>query len=35
MIDEAGVRATEDQRTVGRTRKITTKKSANPAAKAA
>ena len=36
MIDEASVRATEDQRTVGRTRKITTKTGAgNPAAKAA
>jgi len=39
MIDEASVRATEDQRTVGRTRKITPKKASSseskPAAKAA
>ena len=35
MIDEATVRAPEDQRTVGRTRKVTTKKAPKQAAKAA
>lgn len=35
MIDEATVRATEDQRTVGRTRKVTTSKPAKTTAKAA
>jgi hypothetical protein len=35
MIDEATVRAPEDQRTVGRTRKVATKSEPKPAAKKA